>query len=137
MKIFCVACDKKVDARFTTGAEIYPHRKDLHNLPFWICDTCKNYVGCHHKSSDPTQPKGSIPSEEVRRWRIRIHQKIDPLWMSHPNRGKRRQRVYSLMSLELGYTFHSGEIKTEHMFECSVHAANRVAKRLKKEDKGR
>lgn len=37
MLIFCCGCQKEVDALLTSGAEIYPHRCDLKDLPFWKC----------------------------------------------------------------------------------------------------
>jgi hypothetical protein len=52
--IFCCECREKVNARLTEGEEIYPHREDLKDLPFWICDKCKNFVGCHHKTDNPS-----------------------------------------------------------------------------------
>lgn len=130
--IYCNGCGRDVEARLTDGGEIYPHRPDLKSLPLWICDECKNYVGCHHKSSEPTKPKGSIPTKELRTWRVHLHRKIDPLWMRASNRKKQRQLVYSLMSQELGYTYHSGEVKSQEMYEKSINAANRVSKALKK-----
>ena len=45
MELYCCECKKNVKARLTTGLEIYPKLKSLHNDTFWICDFCKNYVG--------------------------------------------------------------------------------------------
>lgn len=56
MTIFCNECGKDVECRLTNGSEIYPHRGDLKDLPFWIHDVCGNYVGCHHKTDNPTTP---------------------------------------------------------------------------------
>ncbi len=109
MRIFCCGCQTIVKPRITTGEEIYPHRPDLYKLPFWICDACKNYVGCHHKSSNPTKPLGNIPTAELRNARKHIHAILDPLWKS----GKmKRGRVYRAISDELGYQYHTAEIKT-------------------------
>ena len=54
--LYCCGCDTGTEARLTNGAEIYPHRPDLHELPFWKCDKCGNFVGCHHKTKDRTRP---------------------------------------------------------------------------------
>lgn len=78
--IYCCECKQDVSARFTKGSEIYPHRDDLKLLPFWICDTCKNYVGCHHKSDNSFKPLGNIPSVQLRNARKHIHGILDPLW---------------------------------------------------------
>ena len=93
MKITCCGCGgKKVDARLTDGIEIYPHREDLYDLPFWKCDDCGNFVGCHHKTSNRTKPLGCIATKEVKAKRIGIHQIIDPLWQS----GKHKRNCRSL-----------------------------------------
>lgn len=135
MKIYCNGCNADVIARLTNGKEIYPHRKDLATLPFWICDTCWNYVGCHHKTDNPTKPKGSIPTPELRNWRVTLHRKIDPLWLKSSNRKKTRQRVYAMMSEIMGYTYHTGEIRTQEQYERAINAANRVDKAIKREEK--
>jgi len=77
--IYCCGCLIKVNARLTDGSEIYPHRKDLSSLPFWVCDKCGNYVGCHHKTSNRTAPLGCIPTSEIRAARNRIHKMLDPM----------------------------------------------------------
>ena len=107
--IFCHGCDDKVRARLTDGAEIYPHRNDLKELPFWICDNCKNYVGCHHKTDNRTQPLGTIPTEETRKARRMVHSVIDPLWKS----GKiHRKKLYGKLSTHICKTYHTANITT-------------------------
>ena len=58
MNIYCTGCEKNVNARLTDGKERYPHRQDLYELPFWVCDNCGGYVGCHHKTNQRTKPLG-------------------------------------------------------------------------------
>ena len=82
MNIRCCGCQKKVEARLTDGSEIYPHRKDLYSLPFWKCDVCGNFVGCHHKTKNRTRPLGCIPTPEIKNARKHIHAILDPLWQS-------------------------------------------------------
>jgi hypothetical protein len=107
--IYCCACQADVAARLTDGKEIYPHRNDLFSLPFWKCDTCKNYVGCHHKTQDRTKPLGNIPSPEIKKARQYIHALLDPIWRT----GRMsRDKVYMLLSEKLGYPYHTGEIRT-------------------------
>jgi len=110
MKLYCCACERTVDAQLTNGKECYPHRRDLHSLPFWRCDDCENFVGCHHKSSDPTRPLGCIPTPEVRQARQVVHALLDPLWQS----GRfTRAFLYSELSRRLGYQFHIADIRSE------------------------
>jgi len=107
--IRCCGCGVKVDARLTNGAEIYPHRPDLHSLPFWKCDGCGNYVGCHHKTRNRTEPLGNIPTPALRDERKRLHDEIDPLWKS----GRfSRKELYDMISHHMGFAFHTATLRT-------------------------
>lgn len=109
MGIYCCGCSGLVSARLTDGREIYPRRRDLAALPFWRCDICKNYVGCHHKTRNRTAPLGNIPTPELRRARGVIHELLDPIWKSgRMPRGK----LYAIVSKQLGYQYHTAEIQT-------------------------
>lgn len=124
MKIYCCGCQKDVSPRLTDGREIYPHRDDLFSLPFWKCDGCGNYVGCHHKTKDRTRPLGNISTPSIRTERQKIHKILDPLWKSVQYD---RKEVYKIISKKLGYEYHTGEIKT-------VEEAKRVYKIVEKID---
>lgn len=106
--IHCCGCNAEISARLTDGREIYPHRPDLAPLPFWKCDTCKNFVGCHHKTADRTRPLGSIPTREIKRARSEIHRILDPIW----KRGKmRRGELYERLANDLGLKeYHTADI---------------------------
>ena len=109
MQIWCCQCQTYVLARLTNGAEVYPHRPDLADIPRWRCDGCGNHVGTHHKTKNWSKPLGNIPSADVKRARIKIHELIDPVWKS----GRiSRRRLYTKMSAALGREYHTGEIKT-------------------------
>lgn len=98
-----------VTARLTDGAERYPHRPDLSDIPFWHCDTCGAWVGCHHKTKQRTKPLGFLAPPEIFKARLVIHNLIDPLWKS----GKlKRGQIYARIARELGYQYHTGEIKS-------------------------
>lgn len=108
-EIHCVACQSKVMARLTNGGEIYPHREDLSNLPFWKCGGCGNFVGCHYKTKDRTRPLGCIPTPELKRARQHLHRLIDPLWQS----GKlKRGELYKRLSDQLGWKYHTAQIRS-------------------------
>lgn len=118
MKIYCTGCEKEVEARLTDGSEIYPYRADLYDLPFWKCDTCASYVGCHYKTEDRTRPLGYLASKKYRDLKIQIHALLDPLWKS----GRlSRKEIYNKISKKLGRQYHTGEIK-------SVKEANKIIK---------
>lgn len=107
--IYCCGCNQDVQARLTDGMEVYPHREDLYDLPFWRCDTCNNFVGCHHKTEDRTKPLGSIPSPAIKKLRMEIHAALDPIWMT----GKHaRKHIYKVLSTVIGREYHTADIRT-------------------------
>lgn len=109
MLIRCCGCGEKVEARLTDGGEIYPHRQDLASLPFWKCDDCGNFVGCHHKTKDRTRPLGCIPTPEIRNARKHIHSLLDPIWKS----GKiKRKDLYAKISEQLGWKYHTANVRS-------------------------
>ena len=124
--IFCCGCGCDVEAVLVTGAEIYPHRKDLAELPFWRCPTCQNYVGCHHKTADRTRPLGNIPTQELRDIRQRIHRILDPLWETGM---WQRTTLYSHLSKLIGRRYHTAELRT-------IEEATKVYKELVAMKKG-
>lgn len=108
--IYCCGCQSSVEARLTDGREVYPHRKDLAELPFWSCDACGNFVGCHHKTRDRTRPLGCIPTPEIKAARQHIHKVLDPIWRS--GRFGRRE-LYSMIAHMLGIEeYHTAEIRS-------------------------
>lgn len=107
--LYCCGCDKDVAPVLITGADVYPHRKDLHGLPFWRCEACKNFVGCHHKTKNPTAPLGCIPTPQVKEIRKRVHFVLDPLWKKH---GHERGELYNFISERIGKTYHTANIRS-------------------------
>lgn len=122
--IFCCGCQTDVEARLTSGKEVYSHRPDLHDLPFWKCDTCKNFVGCHHKTKNRTNPLGVIPTPALKAARQEIHRVIDPLWKS----GRvGRSQLYSMIGHLIGVEeYHTADVRTVEQAREVV----RVAKEL-------
>lgn len=108
-EIYCCGCEAKVSARLTDGREIYPHRKDLAKQPFWKCDACGNFVGCHHKTKDRTRPLGCIPTPEIKNARKHIHALLDPIWES---KLIGRRRLYKLISSKIGWKYHTANIRS-------------------------
>jgi hypothetical protein len=108
LSIHCCGCKQIVQARLIDGKEAYPNRSDLHSLPFWKCDTCQNFVGCHHKTKDRTRPLGCIPTPELKNARQHIHKLLDPLWENEKN--IMRKELYAEISKRLGYEYHTADI---------------------------
>lgn len=124
-KIYCCGCGEKVNARLTDGREIYPHRPDLEDLPFWRCDDCGNSVGCHHKTKDRTRPLGVIPTPEIKKARQHIHRVLDPLWKS----GRfDRTDLYQWLSNRIGYEYHTAEIQSVEQAREVYRIVQEIAK---------
>ena len=127
MKIYCCNCIQDIKARLTDGGEIYPHRSDLKNLPFWKCDKCQQFVGCHHKTSDRTKPLGVIPSPEIKKKRQEIHRLIDSVWQC----GRmRRGDIYKKLSKAVGKQYHTAEIRTTKEADLVIKEARLIRKSL-------
>lgn len=109
MIIYCCNCKRDIHAELVSGLIIYPHREDLKTVPFWRCNNCRGYVGCHYKTKDHTRPLGVIPSYPVQQMRKKIHSIIDPLWK---NGIMPRQKIYDRISARLGKRFHTAEIRS-------------------------
>lgn len=122
-RLYCCACAAEVDARLTDGIEIYPHRPDLAELPFWRCDACGNFVGCHHKTKARTTPLGCIPTPELKRARKHIHALIDPVWKS--GRIGRRE-IYAAISAAVGWEYHTAKIRTIDEARAVYRAARAI-----------
>jgi len=128
-KIYCCGCLKDVDAQLTSGQGVYPNCKEslqskLWQLPFWRCPTCKNFVGCHHKTKNPTMPLGCIPTPEIKNARQHIHKLIDPLWHNHEEPFRARGWIYRWLAAKMGKEkYHTAEIRSvEEAREVYKHA---------------
>lgn len=94
-------------AKLVGGNVIYPHRQDLADLKFWVCDPCGAYVGCHKKGarigrsqvSDGTVPLGRLANAELRTWKSKAHAAFDPLWREG---GMARGAAYSWLAGKMG-----------------------------------
>ena len=126
--IHCVACGGEVQARYTSGEEIYPRRADLWSLSFWKCDGCNNFVGTHRKQKGIRKPLGSIPTPELRATRRRVHSYLDPMWMD--GRIKRKD-LYNWLSDQLGYDYHTATLNSEEEADKVTRLAIRLSKNLK------
>jgi predicted solute-binding protein len=81
-------------------------------------------VGCHHKTTNRTKPLGNIPNQEIRNARKNIHALLDPMWQNEEDKYCKRGSIYKYLSNELGYEYHTAEIKT-------IKEARKVYKLLK------
>lgn len=76
----------------------------------YMCYYCKEhdtYVGCHENTR---RPLGTMAGPELRKLRMAVHAKIDPVWR---NKVHSRKEVYRYLSDKLGYQYHTGESDEE------------------------
>ncbi|MEO9633103.1 MAG: zinc-finger-containing protein [Sulfitobacter sp.] len=124
--IFCTGCNEDVGARLTNGAEIYPHRQDLAHLPFWKCDACGNFVGCHHKTKRPTEPLGCIPTPEIKAARKHIHRILDPIWK---RKKMERRALYVEIANRMGIaSYHTADIKSVEAARAAYKVVAEIAR---------
>lgn len=126
--IYCCECGKEVKARLTTGLETYPHAPHTFNLPFWKCDHCNNFVGCHHKGGDKTKPLGCIPTFKIKQFRKKIHSVLDPLWKK---KLAKRKDIYDFLTANLGHDYHTGEIRSVSEAKKVLHLLDKFKNQLK------
>lgn len=127
-RIYCCACKTDVAARFTTGAEVYGKRSRYKTVPLYVCDTCKNYVGCHQTDHGRNDiPLGTIPTPELRDARQHIHRVLDPLY-----KGTRHSRgeIYRRVSEKLGFHYHTATLRTIDEARDAYRAILEVKKEL-------
>lgn len=124
--LYCCGCKAIAWSRLTDGSEIYPHRTDLAGLPFWKCDECGNYVGCHHKTRQRTKPLGVIPTAEIRKARAHIHEILDPLWKSGTfERGRLYHEIASALGIQ---KFHTADLRSIEDCRAAYKAVQEVGK---------
>jgi hypothetical protein len=83
-------------AELVTGADVYPHRPDLHHKFIYRCAPCDALVGCHPGTK---KPLGRLANAELRKAKQAAHAAFDPLWQSG---GMKRQAAYGWLAGQLG-----------------------------------
>jgi len=106
----CRYCSKS--AELVTGKTLYPTRKDLFTLNFWVCYRCDARVGTHPGTITPL---GHLADAELRRWRAKAHLFFDPVWK---NSRWSRGRAYTWLAKELGITKHRCHIANFDAARC-------------------
>lgn len=84
-------------ATITTGKVVYPHRPDLATKPFWRCNGCGAYVGCHPGTYTPL---GFLANRELRQARLKAHTLFDARWRNGGD--KSRKGAYAWLAYKLG-----------------------------------
>ena len=104
-------------AQLVTGADIYRGSPELASKPYWRCEPCQTWCGCHAGTNKPL----GIPADKATRdARQHVHKDVlDPLWQGAINalgyepedekaraiiRNVARKRVYEYLANRMGLT---------------------------------
>ena len=93
-------------AEWVSNAAIYG-RTYGKSYMVYLCRPCNAYVGCHNNT---TKPLGTMANAELREWRVKAHNHIDPLWQSGE---MKRSDVYAWLNRHFGKDIHIGESDVE------------------------
>src|SRR3990167_4571490 len=103
----CPYCNK--DAKWCENKVIYG-RNFGKSYMCWYCKPCDAYVGCHQNTF---KPLGTIANKELRRWRMKAHEVIDPMWKNGLGRKMLRKKTYAMLKEKFGREIHIGESDIE------------------------
>lgn len=100
----CPYCNN--EALWCENKEIYGKNYGKSYMCYY-CKPCDAYVGCHNNTK---KALGTMANKELREWRVKAHEVVDPLWREA---GLDRKEVYKLLKEKLGRTIHIGEADIE------------------------
>jgi len=103
-RIMCPYC--KMPAEWVSNEAVYGQPYGTSHM-IYLCRDCNAYVGCHRNTLTPL---GTMANAELRQWRRKAHDHIDPLWQSGQ---MNRSEVYKWLRHELGREIHIGESDIE------------------------
>lgn len=112
--MICPFCKKS--AVWCENKEVYGHNTGK-SWMIYLCKPCNAYVGCHQNSK---KPMGTMANAEMRLWRGRAHNVIDPLWRS---KGMRRNEVYDFLSAQFS--------KEIHIAQCDIEMCKKIIAAVK------
>lgn len=79
------------------GLKLYPHRLDLADKTFYLCEPCDAFVGTHKGTN---KPLGTLANKVLREQRKLAHATFDPLWKeAQYTRGEAYRRLAKAMNL--------------------------------------
>lgn len=111
-KIFCCQCEKEVEVLLKYGVDIQLNKHEFKDIPYWVCITCNNYVGCHKDIK--LTPLGVIGTPEIRKKRQLIHSAINYILKQAKKKNKKIiiKNIYCYLSKKLGSPYHASNLRS-------------------------
>jgi len=106
----CPYCNQ--EAKWCENKEVYGKNYGKSYMCYW-CKPCNAYVGCHNNTR---KALGTMANKELRKWRIKVHAKIDPIWRTgsdKTNKNYRRKKLYRKLHDIFGFEVHVGKSDIE------------------------
>lgn len=116
--MICPYCKKQ--AEWVENKRIYGKNYGKSYMMYY-CKSCDAYVGCHNNTCEPL---GVMANKELRGWRKKAHNALDPLW-----KGKRygmRSAVYNTISFDFVYDVHIGNTDIKQCQEIIAWCENKT-----------
>lgn len=108
--VTCPYCGQQ--ATQVSGKVIYPHRPDLYDRLFWLCEPCNAYVGCHYGTS---RPLGRLANSELRLAKRQAHVAFDKIWQ---HKHLTRRKAYAWLARQMGLTLETCHIGMFDVNQC-------------------
>lgn len=110
--VACPYCGR--DAERVRGNVIYPHRPDLADRLFFLCEPCGAYCGTHRATG---KPLGTLANATVRKMRSRVHALFDPYWQGGM---WGRKQAYARLATAMGIPFEQCHVSMFDEALCRV-----------------
>lgn len=112
--VICQYCGN--ETKLVGGDVIYPHRSDLSNSKFYLCEQCNAYVGTHKRPNDDYyEPLGTLANEETRKARKEAHAVFDMLWRKD---FMKRSEAYKWLAKKLNIPIEKCHIGSSDVNTC-------------------
>jgi hypothetical protein len=118
MIVICPYCDS--EATLASGKDIYGPKWNYTQKKFWVCFSCKAWVGCHDTTF---VPYGSLAKAPLRKLRQQVHELMDQLWKPATLKGQITGRKQMKEARNLTYAWMAAELGIEPE-ECHIGMFN-------------
>ncbi|CAE6862471.1 hypothetical protein R69746_07890 [Paraburkholderia aspalathi] len=117
----CDYCGTKA-ALVRADDDTYPYRED--HGPLWLCASCEAWIGVFARSKHHV-PLGRLANSELRNWKARLHDALEPLAAAKVRRDgcnlfEARARGMRWLADEMGLDDKHGNIHQLDVEQCKI-----------------